>query len=85
MSLRKADEELEIIERKYHEATKDVELAREACDAEMNKVNIKIICLSNKKYIYLVLRVVSKFKTWNCIELLKWKNIFNFMCLHFKH
>ncbi|CAF1506204.1 unnamed protein product, partial [Adineta ricciae] len=35
MSLRKAEQELEKTERKYHDATKDVEIARQACDAEM--------------------------------------------------
>ncbi|CAF4340042.1 unnamed protein product [Rotaria sp. Silwood2] len=35
MSLRKAEQELEKTEKKYHESTKDVELARQSCDAEM--------------------------------------------------
>ncbi|UJR32682.1 hypothetical protein I4U23_020142 [Adineta vaga] len=35
MSLRKAEQELEKTERKYHDATKDVEIARQTCDAEM--------------------------------------------------
>ncbi|UJR14375.1 hypothetical protein I4U23_001371 [Adineta vaga] len=34
-SIKKAEEELEAIERKYHTATKDVEIARQACDEEM--------------------------------------------------
>ncbi|CAF3457425.1 unnamed protein product [Rotaria sp. Silwood1] len=37
MSLRKAEQELEKTEKKYHESTKDVELARQSCDAEMCK------------------------------------------------
>lgn len=39
MSLRKAEQELEKTEKKYHDATKEVELARQACDAEMCRVN----------------------------------------------
>lgn len=39
MSLRKAEQELEKTERKYHDATKDVEIARQACDAEMCRVS----------------------------------------------
>ncbi|CAF3727978.1 unnamed protein product [Rotaria sordida] len=34
-SLRKAEQELEKTEKKYHDSTKDVELARQSCDAEM--------------------------------------------------
>ncbi|CAF1201657.1 unnamed protein product [Rotaria sp. Silwood1] len=37
MSLRKAEQELDKTEKKYHESTKDVELARQSCDAEMCK------------------------------------------------
>jgi hypothetical protein len=35
MSLRKAEQELDKTEKKYHEATKEAELARQTCDAEM--------------------------------------------------
>ena len=38
MSLRKAEQELDKTEKKYHEATKEVELARQTCDAEMCRV-----------------------------------------------
>ena len=38
MGLRKAEQELEKSEKKYHEATKEVELARQTCDAEMCRV-----------------------------------------------
>jgi hypothetical protein len=39
MSLRKAEQEVEKTEKKYHEATKDVELTRQLCDAEMCRVS----------------------------------------------
>jgi hypothetical protein len=42
MSLRKAEQELDKTEKKYHDATKEVELARQSCDAEMCRVRIKI-------------------------------------------
>jgi hypothetical protein len=45
MSLRKADQELEKTEKKYHDATKEVELARQACDAEMCRVRIPSLSL----------------------------------------
>ncbi|CAM2706389.1 unnamed protein product [Rotaria socialis] len=35
MSLRKLEQELEKNEKKYHESTKEVEIARQTCDAEM--------------------------------------------------
>lgn len=38
-SLQKAAQELEKTEKKYHDATKDVELARQVCDAEMCRVS----------------------------------------------
>ncbi len=38
MSLRKAEQELDKTEKKYHDATKEVEIARQSCDAEMCKV-----------------------------------------------
>lgn len=38
MSLRKVEQELDKTEKKYHEATKEVELTRQACDAEMCRV-----------------------------------------------
>jgi len=40
MSLRKVEQELDKTEKKYHEATKEVELARQTCDAEMCRVRI---------------------------------------------
>jgi hypothetical protein len=39
MSLRKVEQELEKTEKKYHDATKDVEIARQSCDAEMCRVS----------------------------------------------
>ena len=38
-TIQKAEEDLEKIERKYHEATKNVELARQAWDGEFCRVN----------------------------------------------
>ena len=38
----KAESELQKIEGKYHDSTKDVELTRQACDAEMRRVKINI-------------------------------------------
>lgn len=48
MSLRKAEQELEKTEKKYHEATKEVELARQTCDAEMCRVRyiLQLFCFS---------------------------------------
>jgi hypothetical protein len=43
-TLRKAEEELERIETKYHTATRNVETARQACDVEMCRVSIKMNC-----------------------------------------
>lgn len=40
MSLRKAEQELEKNEKKYHDATKEVEITRQACDAEMCRVSV---------------------------------------------
>jgi len=40
MQIRKAEEELERTETKYHLSTRNVELLRQECDAEMYRVNI---------------------------------------------
>lgn len=37
--IQKAEEDLEKTERKYHEATKNVEFARQAWDGELCRVN----------------------------------------------
>jgi hypothetical protein len=62
MSLRKAEQELDKTEKKYHEATKEAELARQTCDAEMCRVRsnlyIFLFCLENS----LIFRVVIKCK-----------------------
>lgn len=78
MSLRKLEQELDKTERKYHDSTKDVELARQSCDAEMCRVSLCVLFFSifstKKKSIYF--RAVIKCKQWNLIELMKWKNSF---------
>ncbi len=48
MSLRKAEQELEKTEKKYHDATKEVELTRQNCDAEMCRVRKIIFRLFEK-------------------------------------
>lgn len=40
MSLRKLEQELDKTEKKYHDATREVEIARQTCDAEMFRVRI---------------------------------------------
>lgn len=45
--MKKAEEELEKIERKYHASTKEVELSRQVCDTEMQRVNDSIEALIN--------------------------------------
>ena len=40
-SLRKVEQELDKTEKKYHEATKEVELTRQACDVEMCRVRVE--------------------------------------------
>jgi hypothetical protein len=60
--MKKTEDELEKIERKYHTATKDVELLRQACDAEMYRVNIyrNYFFLTSLSFIWLELRSIAK-------------------------
>jgi hypothetical protein len=83
MSLRKAEQELDKTEKKYHDATKEVELARQSCDAEMCRVRIKI---KKKSFDFkFFCRVVIKCKQWNLIELMKWKNLFKHILMQYKY
>lgn len=43
MTIRKAEEDSAKIDQKYHEATKNVELARQAWDGELCQVNDRMI------------------------------------------
>ena len=65
MSLRKAEQEVEKTEKKYHEATKDVELTRQLCDAEMCRVSSTFFLFINS---LVFVRVVIKCKQWKSIE-----------------
>jgi hypothetical protein len=56
-AIRKAEEELENIERKYHLATRNVEIARQACDVEMCRVRIKMNCFCFRHKYLCVYRV----------------------------
>jgi hypothetical protein len=66
MSLRKAEQEVEKTEKKYHEATKDVELTRQLCDAEMCRVSSMFFFLLIRSFFFV--RVVIKCKQWKSIE-----------------
>jgi hypothetical protein len=63
--MKKTEDELEKIERKYHTATKDVELLRQACDAEMYRVNIYRNYFFFDIIIVYLVRVAINYNKWN--------------------
>lgn len=77
MSLQKSEQELEKAERKYHEATRDVEIARQSCDTEMCRVSDLI--RTSRSIVLFSLKIFSAVilcKIWKLIDYVKLENLF---------